>query len=431
MSDSLISEAWLETFKQYPTLWIAFSGGLDSTVLLHHFAKLLPQYKVRAIHINHGIHKQALSWQLHCQKWCETFDIPLVVEKISLIGRMNIEARARAERYRVFNQAMQNGDCLILAHHQHDQAETVLLQLCRGTGIDGLAAMPALKQWQKGWLARPLLNQNRDKLKSYALAHQLSWVEDDSNQDLGFSRNYLRHSVIPALEAKWPAVIDNIARTAQNCRQGQANLTALAKLDHLCLDAEDNILSLTPIKDLPRERLINVIRVWLKNNHIRLPSLARFQDLIDTVLHARSDANPCVSWDDIEIRRYQDKLYVLKKRKLAAIPKLIWPSFPGSLFIPELNGFLRASPITTGLLIDNPAQISIRFRQGGELFYWHGQVKQLKTLLHAWQIPPWQRSQIPLLYIEDELAAVIGYAINDRFLRNSSHSFKISWISSL
>ncbi len=331
-------------------------------------------------------------------------------------NKANIEAAARKARYAVFEQLLEKSDCLLLAHHLNDQAETLLLQLARGAGINGLAAMVEVKQYARGVLARPLLQQSRQSLKDYAQLHQLKWIEDESNRNLTFSRNYLRHQVIPLLQKRWPAIISKLADTSKHCQQAQANLDDLARIDCPALDGPlAKELPLAGIKALKPARISNVLRVWLKMNQIRLPSAPTFNRLIHEVIEASSEANPQISWDDIIIRRYQETLYVVSNLKPILPTFYSWPSFPEPLDLGEERGCLLATPVVKGLVIPAQSKVEVRFRQGGELFRWHGQTKQLKKLFQEWQIPPWLRDHIPLLYVDDQFASVVGYAISDIF----------------
>lgn len=214
---------------------------------------------------------------------------------------------------------MKEQDCLLLGHHMDDQAETVLLQLFRGAGVDGLAAMSELSAFGPGEIARPFLSHSREQLEHYAVQHQISWIEDESNQDVNYSRNYLRHQIIPLLKRKWTGVAGNIARTALHCQQAKRNLDVLAAQDALAPENPNsltqNSLLITPLKELNRDRMANVLRMWLKNNRVQLPSTVTFERLIDEMIFARSDAIPQVSWGDVTVRRYQDHLYLVRKNK--------------------------------------------------------------------------------------------------------------------
>jgi tRNA(Ile)-lysidine synthase len=311
---------------------------------------------------------------------------------------------------------------LLTAHHLDDQAETLLLQLFRGAGVQGLAAMGEIGILGEGCIARPFLSHSRKQLEEYARDHQLHWVDDESNQDINYSRNFLRHQIMPLLSSKWPGVTGNLARTALHCQQAATNLEDLALLDSPELE---NTLWIKPLKTLSMPRIINVLRVWLKKNQIRLPSSLTLQRLIDEMIGASPDAQPVVQWAKIKICRYQEHLYIIKAD--AALQSCTeWSNFPSPLILAN-NGVLHASQVSQGLVIPKDTKLAIKYRQGGELLFWHGQNKQLKKLFQEWGIPPWLRERIPLLFINEQLVAVVGYAVSDLFYsQNSSEAWQLS-----
>lgn len=447
MIDSLLTDDWLHSFASYHTLFLGFSGGLDSTVLLHSLASQPALVgKLQAVHIHHGLSVNAAAWQLHCQQVCDALTVPLIVRQVTFDCSANIEEGARNARYQAFSTLLQDNDCLLLAHHCDDQAETLLLQLFRGAGIDGLAAMAAVKTFAKGALVRPFLQHSRQALEDYARQHQLTWVEDESNQNSAFSRNYLRHNIMPLLQEKWPAVVSNLVRSAMHCQHAKQNLAALANIDCVPLGSPRDSLDLAPLQSLDHPRLVNVLRVWLQNNGVRLPSADVLNRLIDEVILASTDATPLVQWGDIVVRRYQQMLYVLRDDAPHYYLPKEWVNFPAALLLDRGDGpenceptpfshnaivdvgldYLSASRDVEGLRVPEGSRVSVRFRQGGELFFWRGQTKQLKKLWQQWQVPPWQRGLVPLLYIDNELAAVVGFAISDHyFSQDSVNTYRI------
>ncbi len=417
MIDSLFDVNGLDLLSGFHRLWVGLSGGLDSVVLLHHLAHF-PQLKNRlsAVHIHHGLNVHADSWRSHCQALCDGLSIPLTVHQVEFNRICNIEEHARIARYQVFEALLGEHDALVLAHHQDDQAETVLLQLCRGAGITGLAAMPSVKPLGKGVLVRPLLHQTRVNLAAYSKTHQLAWIDDDSNEDLKFSRNYIRHEIMPLLRERWPGIANTLARTAQHCQQTQGNLEALARLDCDNLAMNQTTLSLACLKTTSSDRIANVLRFWLQNNGIKAPSMNTFNRLITEVVFSRDSASPCVEWDETIVRRYQQTLYILKKRPLFYQSVIRWFNFPEALRL-ENEVYLHAfTTADKGLLVPSGRDVQVRYRQGGEVFYWRGQTKKLKKLFQEWHVPPWIRDTVPLVYINGDLAAVVGFAIGDRYL---------------
>jgi tRNA(Ile)-lysidine synthase len=395
----------------YHRLFVGFSGGLDSTVLLHSLASHpILRGLVTAVYVHHGLSVNASAWQKHCETICKQLQIPFVVCPVLVDGRANIEERARHARYQAFSTLVDDDDALLLAHHSDDQAETLLLQLFRGAGIHGLSAMHAQSPLKRGTLIRPFLEHTRQQLEAYAFMHQLIWIEDESNHNPQFSRNYLRHHIMPLLQEKWPGIVGNLNRTARHCQQAKKNLADLAKLDCLSLQSLSHSLDLSSIQQLEHHRLVNVVREWLEHRHVRLPCAVILTRIIQEVVFSRRDATAMVEWDGMSVRRYQHRLYLLKSDgALTKKATMDWLTFPA----PIEN--IHASRAEKGIRILPGQTVQVRFRQGGELFLWHKQTKQLKKLWQDWQVPPWERDQVPLLYVDDVLASVVGYAVSDAY----------------
>lgn len=411
----LLESHWVQTLASYDCIYVGFSGGLDSTVLLHALA-CEPQLltKICAVHINHGLSPQAQVWQIHCQQLCERLAISYQARTISFNRQANIEEAARHARYQVFSQLVQVNQCLLTAHHHDDQAETVLLHLFRGAGIKGLSGISDTLAFGQGFLYRPLLGLSRDRLLAYAKAHQLAWIEDESNADVHFSRNFLRQQVLPLLQTKWPGVSRNLVRTSELCRQAQANLDDLAEMDYPNLITCPNELAIKPLQQLSEARLSNVLRCWLQKNAARMPNYDTLSRLLSEVIHADHDANPELRWGNWVIKRYRGQLSLHQLESVSLFNPVPWLNFPDSVELPG-RGMLSARLAESGLKISPDDQIDIRCRQGGETFIWHGQTKSLKKLMQQWAIPPWLRSTIPLIYVNQRLAAVVGYAMSDLF----------------
>lgn len=413
MTKSLGTINWLKDFSQYNRLYVGYSGGLDSTVLLHLLAsqtELLPT--IIAVHVNHGLSINADQWQHHCEKFCASNQIPCISRQVSIVPDANIEARAREARYKVFDFLLGENDCLLLAHHQNDQAETVLLQLFRGAGIDGLAAMPVIKTITQSYLARPLLNYSRQQLVDYASIHNLYWIDDESNINNSFSRNFLRNEIIPLLENRWPGVVANLARTALHCQQSQDLLEQLANIDQP--QGFTQQLDLKSLQNLGFSRIQNILRIWLKKNNVRMPGTVIFNRIFNEVIVADADAEPEVAWSNYRIRRYQHVLH-LSIGQLEKPVNMQWNKFPNNLYLGDNGHFLQAMPSEKGVRILPTSKIDVCYRQGGEEIVWHGQTKSLKKLFQEWRIPVWQRDCIPLIYVDGELAVITSYAIGDLF----------------
>ncbi|WP_133139183.1 tRNA lysidine(34) synthetase TilS [Legionella genomosp. 1] len=412
----------LESFDK---LYAGFSGGLDSTVLLYALAKI-PQLKAKltAVHVHHGLSPNADTWKLHCEQFCRRHDIPLIVNHVHLNNSSNIEKTAREKRYELFSALSESKTCLLLGHHRDDQAETLLLQLFRGAGIEGLSAMPAWRSLGKGLLFRPLLDYTRAQIERYAINHKLSWVDDESNQETHFSRNYLRHSLLPLIRERWPGVDDNLVRTARHCQHAQDLLDQLALSDCPKLNKPSQVLDCADLLCLNSERLNNIIRYWLRQNQVLMPDALTFNRIGSELLFSRDDATPIVSWGEVALRRYRKALYLMINKPTEKLSGLPWDNFPEPLVIDSIS--IAAEPFNSGVRVLEGDVIEIRFRQGGERVKIHGQSKTLKKLFQEWGIPQWQRDRIPLMYINQELAMVVGYAVSDSFFQKDlPFTFKI------
>ena len=260
----------LAPWRNAPAWHIAFSGGLDSTVLLHLLANTehLPPHK--AIHIHHGLQAAADAWPSHCQSICDRLGVPLHVMHVQVQPGASLERAAREARYQAFAEVVGAGEVLLTGQHRDDQAETLLFRLLRGAGVRGLAAIPMHRPLANGHLVRPLLDASRAELEAYAHEHQLTWIEDPSNADPRFSRNYLRHRVFPLLTERWPQAVSSLARTAEHLSEAQGLLDELAQMDLHAADQSSPFpwlplpsLALAPLRELSDARQRNVLRHWL------------------------------------------------------------------------------------------------------------------------------------------------------------------------
>jgi tRNA(Ile)-lysidine synthase len=406
--------------------WIALSGGLDSMVLLHAAAALRAEYDVvlHAIHVNHHLHPEATDWQLHCENSCRALNLPFTSIDIQLDCKKtdSVEAKAREARYQAFHDTVPAGAGLLLAHHQNDQAETVLLQLLRGAGVKGLAAMPSEKTVKSLLFLRPFLSLSRLEIERYAAIHPLEWVEDPSNQDLRFARNTLRHDVMPALSEHWPAAIATLSRSAALCAEADGLLTEFAE-NLLATCRQGDHLSVEKVRQLslPKQRLL--LRSWIAQQGFMLPSAVKLAALQQEVLSAAEDATPLLTWEGCEVRRFAGELMIMKPLLPHDAQQVIaWDLLSESLALPDLGSMLTASLTQgQGIVMPEQARVSIRFRQGGERLRLAGCTgrQQLKKLFQEWGVAPWLRDRVPLVYVNDELAVVVGYAVASEFLAKS------------
>lgn len=400
---------------------IAFSGGLDSSVLLHLFSELSsedPNIRIRAVHINHGLSSNANEWESICKKVCEAYKVPLIVRQLQLkkTPKISLEESARKKRYVVFQEILQDDEILVTAHHQNDQAETLLLQLFRGAGPKGLASMPIITPFVGGYLMRPLLSYSREALNQYALQENLTWLEDESNENLNFDRNYVRREILPLIQSRWPSVTENLARSAKHCAEANSYIDSQVMPLFLKTYIESNrTLSITALKDYDSQTQSYIIRYWLQKLGFPLPSTQKLKLLQEEIVHSRGDAKPLLKWQQVEIRRYDNQLYAINPLPEHDPSLIIHWDLKNEITLP--NGFqiCPKSVERLGVIIENLKDVTIRFRQGGERCQLKNRKHShsLKKLLQEWKIPPWLRNRIPLLYSQTELKAIIGYVACD------------------
>jgi len=402
-------------------IWVAFSGGVDSHVLLHLLATTNhPDLTtIHAIHIDHGLSPDSTSWAQHCAEVAKNLNIVFSCKKVEVknIASLGMEAAARSARYLALQQGMTENDVLLTAQHKNDQAETLLLQLLRGAGPKGLSAMAKEFQLGETSVERPLLTVPQSTILAYAEHHQLQWIDDPSNVETRWNRNYIRHNVWPVIEQRWPAASRTLSRSAEHCAEASELLDELAQQDlaQLGVDCETGCLPVSKLLSLSSSRCRNLLRHFLIWKQLPLPSTACLHRVIDEVCLAKPDSMPIVSWQDVEVRRYQDQLYFMSPLSKHATHQVITCNGIKEVVFAEdqVLTWQKANEGIDEKLIK--AGLTIRFRQGGERIKPQGQShhKTLKHLFQQWAIPPWQRDRIPLLFGGDELVAVVGYCISD------------------
>lgn len=398
------------------TYWIAYSGGLDSHVLLHVCAELRKHYAIlcKAIYINHGLSPNAMAWASHCDAVCRELNIDFISASITIHANQgdSLEAIARDTRYKAFAEYLNAGDVLLTAHHQDDQAETVLLQLMRGAGPKGLAAMPNIKSFAKGLHGRPLLGFSRKALEAYAHHHGLQWIEDESNRNVDFSRNFLRHDILPLLKKRWPSVTDTLSRVAEHCAEAQELIDATMD-QHLAWVQCGAGLSIAMLLTFPAVIQRHVLRRWFLRLRFPIPSAVKMQQIQQTLLKAAEDKLPHIYWGHVELRRYKNVLYAMKRLLVHDDTKSYVWDFSELLVLPNV-GHLHAELVAGQGLRKDIKQVTVRFRQGGEFCRLPGREfhHDLKKLFQQWGVPPWERSRVPLLFVAETLIAVVGYYLN-------------------
>jgi len=396
---------WLDA----PAWHVAFSGGLDSTVLLHllaDYARTHDAPPLCAVHIHHGLQAAADHWPQHCQSICDGLGIELKVVHVNVSPGASLEQAARDARYGAFSQLLGAGEVLFTGQHREDQAETLLFRLLRGAGLRGLAAMPAARPLGQGRLVRPLLAVGRAQLLAYAKAQGLCWVEDPSNADIAFARNYLRGEVFPLLLQRWPQATANLARSAGHLGEALELLEELAVADlagaeqggpfaWLGLDS----LDLARLEALSPARQRNALQYWL-SSRTRLPDSRHWAGW-ESMRSAAIDAQPVWRLGDGVLQRSHGRIWWLSGQWLEPVANGLGWADPGAPLVLPGNGCLRVQGECP------PGELWVGYRRGGEVIEVPGRGRRdLKRLLNELQVPHFVRSRLPLLWQGERLLAV-------------------------
>ena len=397
-------------------LVVAFSGGLDSAALLHALAMLkqdgdsITDVPVVAIHVDHGLHSDSAAWGEHCRSVADGLGVEFrsLAVHVQLESGKGPEASARDARYSALHAELGRGDWLLSAHHREDQAETLLLNLIRGSGPAGVAGIGVARRFGPGWLVRPMLNVDRSDLREFAEREALQWIEDPSNTDRRFDRNFLRHEVLPRLKSRWSDIAARLQRSAGHAGEASQLLVDLAEIDLRTLGSRSERLPIDAMSKLSAARQRNLIRYALRDLGLSTPTAMQLDRIQNELIPAREDAQPLVTWPGASVRRYRNGLYLLPEDLAEAIK-----STPVSGAETELGtglGSLRfeknaGSGLRTELLEQG---LRIEPRRGGEEIQLQGQshTRKLKKLLQEEGVVPWMRDRLPLLYAGDRLVAV-------------------------
>jgi tRNA(Ile)-lysidine synthase len=444
--DDALLQALSDSIGSFSDITVAYSGGLDSCVLLHLCCSLRtnrPDLELSAIHINHGLSQNASKWQTHCQEVCASWQVQFTSASVEIIrqSRSSLEQQARDARYKAIEENVPSNNLVLLGQHLDDQAETFLLQLARGAGVDGLSAMPKqftrnqVSDKQQLTFARPLLDISQTQLLNYAKAHQLTWVEDESNADESFNRNFIRHSVMPVLQQKWPSIATTISRSAALCAQSAELADEYMQSLAPSMIDENAYLDISSWQNLSKVSKFAMLRFWLKPQVSIMPSSAVLSEIIK-MISAPEDAQPRCSWQGNIVSRYQGKLIVrtqeqelnklenkgsetATKGKLSTTPIVF--DQDGEFTAPDLPYMLKLVPHTesvSGQVLIEDYFVNSKATDETHLAYTFGAMskkckldatrpsKPIKKWLQEMQIPPWERGSIPILMHADEVLAL-------------------------
>lgn len=404
---------------------VAYSGGLDSTVLLHLLADS-PRVPVRALHVDHQLHAESGDWARFCRKAAAALDVEFAAAVVApdLDSGKGLEAAAREARYRALEDGLEAGDWLLSGHHLDDQAETLLLNLLRGSGPDGLAAMPGSRPLGRNWLMRPFLDVPRSALERYAREHSLDWIEDPSNAESGQDRNFIRHRVLPVIRERWPDALARLEQTVLRSAEASGLLRELARADLEVLGGASRI-ALPGLEALSGARQRNLVRAAVRELGLPMPPATVLTAIRSDLLDARADAEPVVAWPGAEARRSADALHLMPPLPPAPTDEV--PIEAGIAELPAgLGHVLLREGAASGLSPELAAGgLSVRWRQGGERLRYRGCRRSLKKLLNEARVLPWMRDRLPLIYAGQKLVAVADLFLDDDAC--ATPGFSVHW----
>ena len=414
---------FLEEFKTHDRYVLAISGGKDSIALAHLFFSIKEKinHSIEMVYVDHGLQEVSNEWGDFCREQASKFGFEfqqLTVNCRPVAGE-SIEAWARDARYNLLSTLADENTLVFTGHHQDDQAETLLLRLFRGTGVRGMACMQVARKLGKGLLIRPLLNISSKQIDQYVSINNLSWVHDKSNDDKSFDRNYLRQEIKPLIEKRWPEFQKSISRIIAYQQEAGELLDVLAvnDLQTVCDDDKTSI-NIDKLKVYSKARIKNLLMCWIKGQHFLAPNHQHIEEIINHSIFASDDRLPLVNWADIEVRKYKNRLYLLKTKKLESIKDEIKISFHDSIIINEEQvkwQIVEGKGIAKHF--QDKSHFSLQFRRGGEKIKLanRGISKTIKQLFQENSVLPWKRESFPLIYIDNKLAAIPGICTDDYF----------------
>ena len=402
---------------------VGLSGGRDSVVLLHLVCHARQQLEldVSAIHVNHQISPNATHWADFCSALCAELSVPLRVERVNVARDTGkgLEAGARDARYGAYENV--NAEVILLAHHRNDQVETVLLQALRGAGLAGIRGMPVAKSFGEGkQIIRPLLDVTPEILTDYATANNLKWIQDESNDDIRYTRNFLRHQIIPRLAERIPQSIGSLVRLSQHAAEAQILLNDLAAIDRAAVFVGER-LKVSKLIALPVSRAKNLLRFVFAAASIPLPNAAQLAEMIHQLTVRQADDQTEITWAGWQLRCFQDEIYLTPSASDKMVNGSIEWRYETALTLPDSRGVLRVEKTMGAGIGENcltGRKLTVRSRFGGETLRLSPlrPRRSLKNLLQEAKIPPWRRAAMPLLFCDDVLIWVPGIAIEIAFV---------------
>ena len=405
----------IEQLPQTTRYWIGFSGGADSTALLlaMHRCRDRLNAPIHAVHFHHGLNPLADFWLDHCRPFCNALDIPFSSQKLDIrpAGGTSTEEESRNRRYQAVSELLGSEETYLTAHHADDQAETLFLNLMRGSGVEGLAGIPQLRNLASGRVARPLLRWHRADLEAYLLRHDVEWMDDPSNRDESFDRNYLRHRLFPELETRWPGLVKRLTRTALMARQTSDALAGFINSHSSDLLSDKHRMPLQALMQMERPMQALVLRQWLRRQEITTLPEVRIREFLSQLADSGDNSRTEVRWGQWQLKLYRQYIWFQDVSSLAACTRQAW-SQGMNLELGECTGRL----LLHGDPLDIPAAWEVDSRRdGGKIrLQMRGKRQALKELLRRSGFPPWMRPSIPVLYWDGEAVAIGDWIIAER-----------------
>ncbi len=428
--DSLLQA--LDAGPQCQKYVVGLSGGVDSVVLLHALMRLRESrhidQDIAAIHINHGMQDVAGDWQSFCESLCADWQVALRSCAVQVPGNTSLENAARESRYQAFAELLDSQSLLLLAHHQDDQLETLLLRLLRGAGPAGLQGMPRQRRVGESTLYRPLLRFSRSQLIDYAQQQKLNWVEDDSNKDIRHDRNYLRQQVLPLIEQRWPAYRESWSKSLDLLGEAAQMLRELAEHDLRIVGNNQGRLRVAELLGLSAARQRQLLRYWLQQLGLAEPGWNLLQQLVEQVL-TQEEGSGVLQLEGCCLQVYNGELYALRQLPPIDADSLENIEIQLQARLLPGNGYLNFQQQRGQGLSPNCEQLELRYRRGGESISLPGRPnKSLKKLFQEFSIPPWLRDRIPLLYHRGELVCVPGLGVAEIALSKATEQgYQVCW----
>lgn len=415
---------------------VAYSGGIDSHVLLHLCAtQPALKSKVVAVYVNHGLQAVAAAWGEHCRRQAESLgvDFQLLIVDARAESGQSPEAAAREARYQALRNLLASGDVLLLAQHREDQMETLLLQLFRGAGVAGLAGMSVAAEFGRGQMLRPLLDVAKQDIERYAQAHGLQWVEDPTNQSSDFDRNYLRNQILPLLKQRWPSLDKTVARSAAHCGDAARMIDDWTEQAlEAIFDPADGSLSIGDLPAMSAARRNCLLRRWLSRMGLKPPSQAVLQILVDQLIGGREGGQPQLYIQDHYIKKYRQKMFCIAAEHLRKQAQpVVWPMQENSVLL--TNGFLLSKSLASSGIAKSlwdTSEVVVVARRGGEKLKLPGRTGHhcLKKLYQEAAVPPWERDARPLIYLDERLAAVAGLWVAEwAWCDTADNCYRVDW----